>query len=119
VRLRWTTHHDLDLGLYLPGGVQVDFTNNAAPGFYRLSDEGNDYCSAVTDAPQEQVIALKGAAQPTDYLGFVQLSLLCGESETTALFTLEFLIDGRVVDSALGSVEFGENPFVKIFSYPG
>lgn len=119
VRLTWTTNHDLDLGLYLPGGTQVDFNNPAAPGFYRQADEGNDYCETASPSPHEEVIALDGSAIPTDYLAFVQLSLLCGNLEETTSFTLEFLIDGQVVNSATGSIAQGENPFVVTFSFPG
>ncbi|MBI5931284.1 MAG: substrate-binding domain-containing protein [Chloroflexi bacterium] len=118
VRLTWETSHDLDLGLYLPGGTEVNFANPAASGFYRVSDDGNDYCSSSV-TPQEQIMALNGAALPTDYLAYVQLSLACGNEETTASFTVEFLIDGQVVDSVTGSIGQGENPFVVTFSYPG
>lgn len=119
VRLTWETSHDLDLGLYLPGGTEVNFTNPAAPGFYRQSDNGNDYCSTSAASPQEEIVALDGIAYPTDYLAYVQLSLACGNEETTAAFTVEFLIDGQVVDSATGSIGEGENPFVVTFTYPG
>ncbi len=119
VRLTWETSHDLDLGLYLPNGTEVNFANPAAPGFYRQSDNGNDYCSASAASPQEQIIAVDGVAFQTDYLAYVQLSLLCGNEEPTASFTVEFLIDGQVVNSATGSIGQGENPFVVTFTYPG
>lgn len=119
VRLTWQSSHDLDLGLYLPNGFQVNFTDPAAPGFYREADSGNDYCAALSPSPHEQIIALDGIAYPTDYLAYVQLSLLCGNTETSASFTLEFLVDGQVVNSTTGTIAQGENPFVFTFSYPG
>ncbi len=119
VRLTWESSHDLDLGLYLPGGTEVNFTNPAAPGFYRQSDNGNDYCSSSAASPQEEIVAVDGVAIQTDYLAYVQLSLLCGNEEPTASFTVEFLIDGQVVGSTNGRIGQGENPFVATFTYPG
>lgn len=118
IKLSWDAAYDLDLGVYLPNGTQVDFETLAQAGFYRLADRGNEHCAVLDEHPEEQVIALQGSAYPTDYLAFVQLSLRCGTPSVSVPYTLEFIINGEVVEKTEGTVVSHQPPPITIFSYP-
>lgn len=115
--LRWTIAADLDLAVTDPNGNTINWQATESPTGGTLdSSQGNDFCTTLSEQPQE-TIAWEADAPAGNYSLQVTHSLPC-ETSGAVPFILDVLVDGEVVTTYEDEVSEGQS-LNDTFSFAG
>jgi hypothetical protein len=104
VTLRWFSTADLDLAVTDPTGERVSFDNPVVSSGGQLDVDSNAACDNATSSPVENVFWPSGRSPDGTYTIEVTYYDACGAGSGPQAFELTFLVNGRAVEVATGTV---------------